>query len=282
MATFAATTFSNPVLDSLFRDSSSYSTTAVPLGSLAAYYSGGLAGTLTPLSWGAPSDGVMACTNGTLSNSNFPQTYVSARLYGQLTTHSAPAVTLTPGIAGSGEECIFNTLSATSSSSNSLQDLRIKVPKTFGTASLNTAARNAICEILRGGSNQSWASGDIAKAGYGETANACVLTLYGGTIPADADQAAATVLGAYTVPDATNLFAAASGGAIALASTIPVPITGTGTITHFRLSKSSPTYGTLVFQGTAGTSGTDAIVASTAAGGSGTIDLTALTFNLVP
>lgn len=217
-------------------------------------------GTLpTNATWGSPSGGVMvyganiAITN----NSGGALTPTFARIATNSTGLSSGIIDLPIGLVGSGAACIVDTVSSVANGAAcTITNLRVNIPLTYGTASINTNLANKICEFLHGGSDGAIGSGDYCKIGYGETSYPSTLTIYDGTIPANADAAiTGNLLATYTMANATEMFAAASGASVALASSLTVSPTATGTATHFRLTKTHATLGTLILQGTVASDG---------------------------
>lgn len=115
-----------------------------------------------------------------------------------------------------------------------------------------------------------------------DTGTAAVIEGYDGAIPADADAAEANVL-LFTC----TMSAIAFGGAVdanpnaratAAAITPDASADNTGTLTHFRVK--TQTGGTVVFQGTAGTSGTDMVISTTAITAGAVISISSFTLTL--
>jgi hypothetical protein len=103
-----------------------------------------------------------------------------------------------------------------------------------------------------------------------------LLKIYSGTVPATADTALGAQVLLATLTLANTPFGAASAGvktAGAIAS--DTNAANTGTAAFFRLTTSG---GTVVAQGTVGTSGTDAIINTTAISAGATVACSALAF----
>lgn len=128
------------------------------------------------------------------------------------------------------------------------------------TVSVTIARRNAMIDNLTGNLN----SGK--------------LKIYSGTPPANADASLSgnTLLATLTLNSAA-FGAASSGTATANAVTSDTNAAATGTATFCRVTKSDDT---VVLQGTVGTSGTDAIINSTAIVAGGTVACSAFTVSM--
>lgn len=108
-------------------------------------------------------------------------------------------------------------------------------------------------------------------------ANSGSLRIYGGTMPADANAAlSGNTLLASLPMSATAFGAAVAGVATANAITADASADATGTATFFRVLESDGV--TVVFQGTAGTSGTELILSTASIAETGNVSVSALTY----
>lgn len=98
------------------------------------------------------------------------------------------------------------------------------------------------------------------------TNGACTVTVYSGTVPADADASITTQtpLCVFTC-GASNIWGTASGGSLPMNGTLTsAPATATGTATFARMVKVNTTTGkTYVIQGSVGGPGTDFVIGTT-------------------
>lgn len=256
MTALLSTQFKNDTLNSLLRtttNTSIFTYGALYTGSIPA--SGDTAATGTILhtgttsayqfaagNWGSPSNGVSV-----LSAPKTPASITVAGTpgYFSLINSSGTSVQmfLDIGVASSGAGCILSSVSATSIGvlAPSITNLSLSWPETLGTVKLNTALRNALVNI--------WVN-TAANIGMG---NSGTIKVYSGSAPASADAAATGTLLA-TFATSTTTWNAASGGASALASTLSVNASASGTAGYARFANSAGTY---VIQLSVGTSGAD-------------------------
>lgn len=102
-----------------------------------------------------------------------------------------------------------------------------------------------------------------------------IIRIYDGTPPATADTALSSNTLLATLPMSATPFGAASGGTLtAAAITDDSSADATGTASFFRIIKSDTT--TVVAQGSVGTSGTDAIINTTAIVSGGPVSCSSL------
>lgn len=172
-------------------------------------------------------------------------------------------VDATVSLANGGGGIILNSLTSTAGVGNTVTAFSFKMPSALNTILLSQSLINRMVDL--------WCTaGTVAPQFGNNVGGACSVVLYGGAIPATADAAPGAVLATFAM-GATNLWTAASGGAIALAVAGPVvTASGTGTATYFRMSK---TLGAIILtiQGTVGTtSGVSDMILSTVALTAGT------------
>lgn len=111
-------------------------------------------------------------------------------------------------------------------------------------------------------------------------ANTGTLRIYSGTVPADANAALGAAVLLASLPLAATAFGAAAAGiATANAITADASADATGTPSFFRVLETDGT--TVVFQGTAGTSGTELILSSGTITFTGNVSVSSLTYTQV-
>ena len=234
-------------------------------------------------SYGPNLNGRMAASSGGISqlgaytppttpaNALSVTTITFARLY---TTSGTPVLDCPASIAGGGGSIILDSLTSSAGVGNIVQAFVLKLPfNNGGTLSFSATLVDRLVDIWGG------ASTVVPQMGV-NTNGAVALYLYTGTAPATADApATGSLLGTISF-GGTNVWAAASGGGAALASTPSATASGTGTVGYARLVK---TYGTLTFtiQGSCGTAATDFTINTTAlTAGVTTVTLTEATISI--
>lgn len=194
---------------------------------------------------------------------------VSSLTFARLnSTGSAPLIDTSLSLAGGGGGAIVDTLTSAAGVGPTLQALGFKIPTSLGTVLLSLSLANRIADL--------WGGAASVVPSMGNTTNgSSTLSIYSGSAPASADVPATGTLLAQFNMTGTNLWAAASGGAIALNGAGPsvTPI-GTGTATYYRLVKNNGLF-TFTIQGSVGTSSSDLLVSTTSCtSGSGSIQIT--------
>ena len=193
-----------------------------------------------------------------------------ARLF---TTGQVAIIDVDASTTGGGGAIILDSLSSSAGVGNIVKAFSFKIPFSLGTLSLSASLANRLIDLWCGGSTV------VPQMGI-NTNGVCALQLYTGAAPATADAPATGTLLASISIGATNIYAAASGGAAALASTPSALASGTGTAGYARLVK---TYGGITFtiQGSIGTAATDFVVDTiTLTSGVTTVTLTQATISL--
>jgi hypothetical protein len=197
-------------------------------------------------------------------------TLTFARIY---TTGGVAVVDVDVSLSGGGGALILDSLTSTVAVGNTVRAFSFKIPFTSGTIALSASLANRLVDMWCG------ASSTIPQLGI-NTNGASNLLLYSGAAPATADAPATGTLLATIGIGASNIWAAASGGAAALAATPSALASGTGTAGYARLVK---TYGAVTYtlQGSVGTAATDFVVDTvTLTSGVTTVTLTQATISL--
>lgn len=179
-------------------------------------------------------------------------------------------------VSGGGGGIILDSLTAIVAVGSTIKAFSFSLPlNNGGTVKVNSALATRLVDL--------WcsASGVSPKMGV-NTSGGCVLNLYesGGAPPSTADAAATGTLLASMTIGASNIWAAASGGSVALATNPSALASASGTADYARLIK---TYGaeTLVIQGSAGLAATDFVFDYvTLVSGVTTVTLTEATISL--
>lgn len=185
-------------------------------------------------------------------------------------------VDVVASVSGGGGGIILDSLTAVVAVGSTIEAFSFSLPlNNGGTVKVNSALATQLVAL--------WcsASGVSPKMGI-NTSGGCVLNLYesGGSPPSTADAAAVGTLLASITIGASNIWAAASGGSVALAANPSVLASASGTADYARLVK---TYGTetFVIQGSAGLAATDFVFDYvTLVSGVTTVTLTEATISL--
>lgn len=197
-------------------------------------------------------------------------TLTFARLY---TTGGVAVVDVDASLSGGGGAIILDSLTSAAGIGNIVQAFSFKMPLALSTVMLSASLANRLVDLWCG------ASSTVPQLGI-NTNGASALLLYTGAAPATADAPATGTLLASINIGASNIWAAASGGAAALAATPSAVAVGTGTAGYARLVK---TYGATIYtlQGSIGTAATDFVVDTvTLTSGVTTVTLTQATISL--
>lgn len=170
-----------------------------------------------------------------------------------LSTGSAALIDTSATLVGNGGGVIIDSLTSVALIGNIIQALGFRMPSSLGTVLLASALINRLADL--------WGGANATTINFGNTTGGgSALNCYTGSIPASADAPLTGTLGAVFNMTGTNLWAAASGGAVALNGAGPsVTAVATGTLTHYRFVKNQ---GAFIFtmQGTLGTAGTDILL----------------------
>lgn len=177
-----------------------------------------------------------------------------ARIY---TTGQVPIIDTVATLVGGGGGIIIDSLTSVAGVGNIINAFSVKMPSSLGTVFFSQSLADRLADLWGGGSTTTPNMGNITGGGS-------TLTIYTGAAPASADApATGTVLAVYNMT-ATNLWAAAVGGASALNGAGPsVLASGTGTAAYYRFVKTNGLF-TFTIQGTVGTAAADLIVNTTA------------------
>lgn len=185
-----------------------------------------------------------------------------------------PIIDAPVSLTGGGGGVILDGMNCTAGVGNVVQGFSLKLPSSLGTLKLGAALQNRLVDL--------WAVNSMTAPQFGtSTGGACSITLHSGTVPATADEPAGPVLATFTM-SATNIWAAAVGGAAALSGAGPsVTASGTGTPTYFRMTKTLTSNPTMVFQGTvSATSGAADMILNTTSLTSGVTSVQITDFTL--
>ena len=198
----------------------------------------------------------------------------TALTFARITGSSGWALVDTPvSLSGGGGGVILDVLNTTAGVSFNVTQFSIKFPTTNGaTIFLSQTLADWMVNILTGSTTASIYFG-------ASTSGTSVLTIYGGTPPANADAVQSnTPLCSFTF-GSQNFAAAASGSAALTGSLTTAAAANSGTATHFRWVKTvgSTTY---TIQGSAGTAATDLIINTTTIVATNTYTISNLTISI--
>ncbi len=233
-------TFANPIVFAAYTGSppgvSSVASTAI-----------GTVGNALPFL--ASSGGVRTLNGDFSSNGVGTGTIGFARFYGQAVSSysSTGLIEGSVGVAGSGADFIFETLSLSSSQWKLKASTAFKIPASNGTVKLSNTIRDALLDNL------------FLISGYTHLnlGNSGTISIYSGSAPASADDAATGTL-LWSISTGTNCWNAASGGSSVLAATLSANGAATGTAGYARITK-----GAYCLQCSVGTGGADMILSTT-------------------
>jgi hypothetical protein len=184
---------------------------------------------------------------------------VSSLTFARIFTTGSVALIDTPAtLSGGGGGAIIDSLTSVAGVGSTLQAFGFQMPLNLGTILLSIALANRLVDIWTGANATTPNLGNV-------TGGSSAINLYTGAAPASADLPASGTLVATFNLTSTNLWAAASGGGVALNGAGPtVTANGTGTAAYYRLVKNN---GSAIFtmQGSVGTTSSSDLVVNTVA-----------------
>lgn len=170
-------------------------------------------------------------------------------------TSSQALIDVVASVAGGGGGIILDSLNANAGVGSIVKAFSLKLPlNNGGTFSMNAQLVDRLVDLWGGASSQTPYMGI-------NTSGTSAFQLWDGTAPASADLPATGNLLLTTNLGGANIWAAASGGAAALASFPASTALYTSTPTYARLTKTFGAF-TFVMQGSVGTAATDFVVST--------------------
>jgi hypothetical protein len=194
-----------------------------------------------------------------------------ARIY---TSGGVPVIDTPVSLAGGGGGVILDSLTSNVGAGMNVIAFSLKMPSSLGTLLLSASLADRLVDM--------WVVNSTVAPNLGTiTGGGSAIMLYSGAAPATADAPATGTLLATFNMTGTNLWAAAVGGAAALAAAGPtVTAAGTGTAGYFRMQKTNGAF-TFTMQGSVGTiSGASDMILSTLALTSGTTSVQITDFTI--
>jgi hypothetical protein len=163
---------------------------------------------------------------------------------------------------GAGIGAVVDSVTSTAGVGTTLIQVPFKLPTSNGgtlSISLNMAQR--LVDLATG--VVSGSAANVPQMGI-NTNGGCVINVYGGTVPANADAplGSATLLVSFTV-GATQLWSAATGGSLPMAITLTnTAVAGAATTATFARMVKTNGSNTYTMQGSAGLAGSDFVISS--------------------
>lgn len=175
--------------------------------------------------------------------------------------------------ASAGVGMVVDSLSSSAGVGTTITTFSIKMPRNNGgTLWLSLSLAKRLVDLVTNVISASTAN--IPQMGI-NTNGACTLTVYSGSVPADADTpiTTQTALCTFSV-GASNIWAAATGGSAGMSITLSSSAAlATGTATFARLVKTNGSM-TYTIQGSAGAAGSDFVIGTTSIVAGNTYTLT--------